>query len=106
GDLPAVAGQVEMPKEAPLEERPCGTNEEVAVVLRTYPASVHEANARRGHLKLPAKLRVAVVRTRQHQHPRQRFLGRVGDVGRWPARLLEAAAEHRRLDQLELVDPR
>src|SRR4029077_17242133 len=77
-DFPAVAGQVEVPQEAPFEERPGGTHEEVAVVLRTYPAAVHEANARRGHLKLPAKLRIAVVRARQHHHPRLRLLGRVG----------------------------
>src|SRR6266536_3378041 len=30
----------------------------------------------------------------------------LGDVRRWPPRLLQVAAEHRRLDQLELVDPR
>ena len=91
----------------PLQERgPGRTHEEVAVVLRTYPAAFHEANARRGHLKLPAKLRVAEVRARQHHHPRQRLLGRVGDVRRRPPHLLQGAAEHRRLDQLELVDPR
>ena len=105
-DLPAVTGQVEVPQEAPFEERPGGTHEEIPVVLRTYPAAVHEANARRGHLKLPAKLRVAVVRARQHHHPRLRLLGRVGNVRRRPPRLLQVEAEPRRLDQLELVDPR
>ena len=105
-DLPAVAGQVEAPQEATFEERPGGTHEEVAVVLRTYPGAVHEANGRRGHLKLPAELWVAVVCARQHHHPPQRLLGRVGDVRRWPPRLLKVAAEHRRLDLFELIDPR
>src|SRR5262245_31512049 len=63
-DFLSVAGQVEAPQEAPLEEWPGSTHEEVAVVLRTQRAAVHEANAGGGHLELPAELRIAVVRAR------------------------------------------
>src|SRR6266480_7896873 len=106
GDVPAVAGEIEAEQGPSLDGGPGRTHEEVTVVLRTYPTAVHEANACRGHLELPAELRVAVVRARQHHHPLQRLLGLVGDVRRRPPRLLQVAAEHCGLDQLELVNPR
>ncbi len=105
-DLTAVAGEIEPEQISSQEGGPRRAENHVTLILRPEGAAADESKPRRCDFKLPAKVRVAVVRAGQHHHPRPRLLGRVGDVRRWPPRLLQVAAEHRRLDQLELVDPR
>src|SRR6266496_5389240 len=106
GDLTAVAGEIEPEQVSSQEGGPRRAEDHVTLILRPEGAAADESKPRRCDFKLPAKVRVAVVRAGQHHHSRSRLVGRVGDVRRWPPRLLQVAAEHRRLDQLELVDPR
>jgi hypothetical protein len=98
-----------------LEEVARAAHEQIAAVLAAELPAVQEADAARGHLELPGELRVAERRAGQHEQARQRLLGRVGDVRRRPADLLEAEVpvgrerlRRRRigLDRLELRDPR
>src|SRR5829696_9583451 len=106
GDVAPVPRQVEVEEIAVLQvRRRRSAHEEVALVLRAEPASGDEADPARCDLPLPAERRVDVVGARQHEEPRARLRGRIRDVRRRPAELLEVSAPERRLDLLELGDP-
>src|SRR4029453_17898925 len=95
GDLTTVAGEIEPEQVSSQERGPRRAENHVTLILRPEGAAADESKPRRCDFKLPAKVRVAVVRARQHHHSRPPLRGRVGDVRRRPPRLLEVAAETR-----------
>src|SRR5919201_4103957 len=86
------------------ERRARRADEEVVGVLRAEAAAADEADGRGRERVLPTELRLGVVRAGEREEARERVGGRVGDVRRGPANLLDAAAGD--LDRLELTDAR
>ena len=69
------------------------------------PQPADESETGRRDRVSPAELRIAVMRSRQHEQPRLR-LGRCArEVGRRPPQLLQLSRRPRGLDRLELADP-
>src|SRR5262245_32244261 len=105
GELSSAMVESEFEQVAAIEERPSGTDEEVARVLRAERA-FHETDRCRSDSPLPAELRIVIMRAGQLEQSVLSLTGRIGDQHRWPAHLLKGGEKCGRIDRAEGKVPR